>query len=183
MMVGTVGLGAAVEVVALDDAGEALALGGAGHVDQVARGEESAIASTWPTSNLEAVDAELADGLTLGRPLSGPPRACSASSPRRAELDGRVAILRGGPELGHGVRADRDDRDGTMCRRPRRSGSCRACGRSGRCSGRHHILISMSTPAASESASAHRPSSTWGRGCRSAACACGSRTARGSPCR
>ena len=42
MVVGAVGLGTAVEVVALDVAGEALALGDAGHVDEVAGGEQVA---------------------------------------------------------------------------------------------------------------------------------------------
>ena len=41
MVVGAVGLGTALEVVALDVAGEALALGDAGDVDQLAGGEEA----------------------------------------------------------------------------------------------------------------------------------------------
>ena len=50
-MVRAVGLGPAVEVVALDVAGEALALGDAGDVDLVAVGEQVAQAETvWPTS-------------------------------------------------------------------------------------------------------------------------------------
>jgi hypothetical protein len=69
-MVGTVGLGTAVEVVALDDAGEALALGDTGHVDHVPGLEQVADREDLADRHvIDAVDAELADRGDLGQVL------------------------------------------------------------------------------------------------------------------
>ena len=70
MVVGAVGLRPAVEVVALDVAGEALALGDAGHVDQVAGREQVAERERLADGHVvDAVDPELADRGDLGQVL------------------------------------------------------------------------------------------------------------------
>ena len=62
--------GTAVEVVALDVAGEALALGDTGHVDEVARLEQVADREDLADRDvIDAVDTELADRGDLGQVL------------------------------------------------------------------------------------------------------------------
>ena len=119
VMVGTVGLGPAVEVVALDVAGEALALGDAGHVDEVAGLEQVTSKLSGRPRSRRRVHAELADARRpCGRSLSWPASGfVSFLRDVGADLDGRVAVALGGPQLRDRVRLDGDDRDGHMCRR------------------------------------------------------------------
>ena len=116
MVVRAVGLGPTMEVVALDVAGEALALGGPGDVDQVALGEQvghpDLLAHAVAIEGV-GVDPELADpghfgqvlelaGLGLDQPAAG----------LGAQLDGRVAVALVGAQASHGVRLHGDHADG-----------------------------------------------------------------------
>src|SRR5918993_2142755 len=118
VMVRTVGLGPAVEVVALDVAGKALALGHAGHIDVVARGEQVVDGHRLPELvGAQIVDAELALGLDrLGRlgqvlELAGIGLVQLA---RRlgAELHGRVAVPLRRAQARDRVGLDGQDADG-----------------------------------------------------------------------
>ena len=148
-------------------------------------------ATVWPTLvAVDAVDPELADraglgdlgqvlelaglglGQLLGRARCRAGRPCSRRGPavrRRVTVFGSMATTRDGDHravglehLGHAdLAADQSDAHG-----------------------RHHILISMSTPAARrESHQGVDRLRARDPGCRRAACGCGSRTAPGCPCR
>ncbi len=95
-------------------AGEALALGDAGHVDQVARLEQVADREDLADRHvIDAVDPELADGGDLGQVLElAGLRLVQPLGDLRADLDGRVAVALGGAQLRDGVRLDGEHRDG-----------------------------------------------------------------------
>ena len=104
--------------MALDVAGEALALRDARHVDQVAFREEIAQGDRLAELILVgAVDPELADLRealgTLGQVLQlAGLRLGHALGRLAAELDRNVAVAVGRPEPCHGVRLDGHDADG-----------------------------------------------------------------------
>src|SRR4051812_26017072 len=186
-VVRAVRLGALAEVVALDRALEALALRGAGDLDLLAdleRLDRDRLAHR----QLARLVAELLDvavragvGLLEVAQLGLGEVLLLAGVER--ELDGLVAIAlmradagdRTGTGLEHGDALDGavleedlghaellgedrrhgSNRGGSRCRRPRADG---------------------------RGAGASRPSWGWAGGCRSAACACGSRSARANPC-
>ena len=116
MVVRPVGLGTAVEVVALDHTGEALALRDAGHVDQVAVGEDVAECDLLADLvGAQVVDAELAERAELRQVLELAGlrlRQLAALERVGAELDGGVAVALGRAQPGHRIRFDGQDGDG-----------------------------------------------------------------------
>ena len=114
MMVRTVGLGTALEVVALDVAGEALALADPDHVDDLAGREQGDVELLPDGVGLAViVEAELAQDGDLGQVLELPElRLVELARLLDAKLDGRVAVPFGRPDAGDRVRLDGDDAHG-----------------------------------------------------------------------
>src|SRR3954452_19381287 len=188
-VVRAVGLGAGLEVVALDRPLEALALALAGHLDGLAdlEGLHGHGVADLQLAGLVAELDERAHGRGAGLlevAELGPGEGLLAHA-AEAELDGLVAVgvvgadggHRAGAGLEHGHALDAAlvgeplghaellGEDGGHWANRRRGGS--------RC---------QRQPEGVRAAGASRRSSAWAGGCRSGACASGSRSAPGSPC-
>ena len=112
MVVRAVRLGPALEVVALDVAGEALTLRNARHVDQVTGGKQADVERLADLVVVHAVHAELADRRDLGQVAQlaalGLGQALAGLD---AELHGRVAVTQRGTQAGDRVGLHRHDAD------------------------------------------------------------------------
>src|SRR5918992_3079706 len=153
MVVGAVGLRASPEVMAGDDAGEAVALADAGDVDQLAGLEDIDADLLADLERICLVDTDLAHVLevllVLGQVLQlaghGLRRATRAAG---AELDGGITVLLGGADARHRVRGSLDHAHGDDAAVVGEEPGHAQLATDDAC---HHILISMSTPAASDS--------------------------------
>ena len=111
--VGTVGGADAVEAVTLHDTGVALALAGAGDVDVLAGGEQLGAELLADLVGRGVTRADLGDVAARGHAglaevTGGRLGDLGAVDLAEADLDGVVAVLLGGADLGHHVGAGRD---------------------------------------------------------------------------